>query len=95
MGALHGYGSLMIISMKTMKYVFFILLFQNILVYTFLKNTYYIHLLYTLRERREGERERGIEGEREGGFIQYFSFLITLHICIYRSIVVTFFRKKT
>ena len=63
---------------KTYRYskqniVFFIILFQNILIYTILNNTYYIHLLYILRER-----------ERERGFIQYFSFLITLHIFNYR-----------
>ena len=50
---------------------FFIILFQNILIYTFLNNTYYMHLLFILRER---------ERKKERGFIQYFSFLITLRI---------------
>ena len=54
---------------------FFIILFQNIPIYTILNNTYYIHLLYILRER---ERER----ERE---VLYNTFRLSL-LCIYSTI---------
>ena len=38
-------------SRRRREFCFFIISFQNILIYTFLNNTYYIHLLYILRER--------------------------------------------
>ena len=57
---------------------FFIMLFQDILIFTFLNNTYYIHLLYILRER-ERERER----ERRGDSYNTFRFSL---LCIYSTI---------
>ena len=54
----------------------FIILFQNILIYTFLNNTYYIHLLYILRER-EKERERERERER------FYTILFVSHYFAY------------
>ena len=51
--------------------LFFLILFQNILIYTFLNNTYYIHLLYILRER-----------ERE---VLFNTFCFSL-LCIYSTI---------
>ena len=54
-------------------FIFFIILFQNILIYTILNNTYYIHLLYILRERVR---------ERE---VLYNTFRFSL-LCIYSTI---------
>ena len=55
---------------------FFIILFQISLICTFQNNTYYVHLLYILRER---ERERKRKRERE----RFYKILFVSHYFAY------------